>query len=86
MTLKEFWVNVKEYIRNVLIGLDSFVNTIFGGAPTDTISGRAGRAAKVGRWWGIALSAVLNWIQKGHTNAAILHDAEGRHDEAVDLE
>lgn len=32
-----------EYVRNVLIGLDQFINTIVCGHPDETLSARAGR-------------------------------------------
>lgn len=32
------------YIRNILVGLDQFVNTIFGGDPDETLSSRMGKS------------------------------------------
>jgi hypothetical protein len=59
-------MGIRLYISNVLIGFDEFVNTLAGGAPGDTISGRAGRARNDGRKWGIVLCTVLDWIQPQH--------------------
>lgn len=39
---------VKRYIWNVLIGLDQFGNTLFGGDPDMTLSGNMGRKVKTG--------------------------------------
>ena len=75
-----------RYLQNLLIGLDEFANTLLGGAPGDTISGRAGRAAKDGRVWGRFLCYLLNKIQKNHCTEAIAHDAEGRHKESLEIE
>jgi hypothetical protein len=42
-------VKIKKYILNILISIDQLSNTILGGDPDMTISGRAGRALKEGR-------------------------------------
>jgi hypothetical protein len=75
-----------RYIQNLLLGLDEFANTIIGGAPGDTISGRAGRAARDNRVWGKFLCSILNWLQKNHCEEAIEHDAAGRHKESINIE
>ena len=37
---------MKQYIFNLLISFDQFVNTIFGGDPDETISSRMGKWAR----------------------------------------
>lgn len=34
---------MKEYLINILISVDQFFNTLFGGDPDETISSRAGK-------------------------------------------
>jgi hypothetical protein len=46
-----------RYIRNILISLDQLVNTIFGGDPDMTISGRLGRNYK-----GTRLERFVDWL------------------------
>jgi len=75
-----------RYLQNLLIGLDEFANTLLGGAPGDTISGRAGRAARDGRVWGRFLCYLLNKIDKNHCQKAIENDAVGRHKESLEIE
>lgn len=74
------------YFKNLMLGLDEFLNTVIGGAPGDTISGRAGRAARDNRTWGKALCYLLNLIDKNHCQKAIANDATGRHHESINLE
>lgn len=38
-----------RYFWNVLIAIDQFINTIFGGDPDETISSRLGKWARTGR-------------------------------------
>lgn len=40
---------MKKYLFNILVSLDQFANTLLGGDPDMTISGRAGRAIREGR-------------------------------------
>jgi hypothetical protein len=35
--------DMKQYIWNILISIDQFFNTIFGGYPDETISSRMGK-------------------------------------------
>jgi len=69
-----------------MLGLDEFANTLLGGAPGDTISGRAGRAAEDGRVWGRVLCYLLNLVDKNHCPKAIENDAKGRHKESLNIE
>lgn len=75
-----------RYIQNLLIGIDEFFNTLTGGAPSDTISGRAARADRDNRWWGRTLCKFLNWLQPGHCQQALENDAAGRHKESINIE
>jgi hypothetical protein len=36
-------VKIKKYLWNVLVALDQFINTLFGGDPDETISSRMGK-------------------------------------------
>ncbi|MDR2882091.1 MAG: hypothetical protein LBV29_09390 [Azoarcus sp.] len=47
------------------------------GSEDETISSRAGKAARRGRWWGCVLCGVLDWFDPGHCERNIEHD-EGR--------
>jgi hypothetical protein len=44
------------------------------GIPGETISARAGKAAKRGKKWGCILCKILNWIETDHCNKAIKND------------
>lgn len=74
---------LKLYVLNVLIGLDEFANTLTGGAPSDTISGRCMRAKNDGDLWGRVLYRFLNWLQPGHCEQALINDEKGRHEQVV---
>lgn len=75
-----------RYFQNLMLGVDEFANTLLGGAPSDTISGRSGRARNDGKVWGRVLCYLLELIDKGHCDKAILNDAEGRHKESLNIE
>jgi hypothetical protein len=70
---------IKKYLWNVLISLDQFINTLFGGDPDETISSRMGKhlvkhdKCPVCNW----LCALLNKIQKDHCIKSIETD-EGK--------
>jgi hypothetical protein len=76
-----------RYIEKILLGLDQFGNTILGGAPDETISARSGRLA--GRsglrsklFW-TPLARVLNSIQPGHTEKAIVSEETGKQQDSA---
>jgi hypothetical protein len=54
-----------SYLKNILIGIDQLGNTIAGGNPDCTISGRIGyyanHAISVTRWYWIAMQAIVNF-------------------------
>ncbi len=71
---------IKHYFWNLLIALDQFVNTIFGGDPDETMSSRIGKSVRedhnpLAR----ACAWVLNKIDRNHCNDAIEPD-EGKDD------
>jgi hypothetical protein len=72
-------MSLKNYFWNVAVGLDVFVNTVFGGHPDETISSRWGRGDAVGSHNVVAIlgADALNAIQPHHTSGANTHD-EGR--------
>lgn len=51
---------MKRYIHGLLIGLDQFGNTLFGGNPDETISSRVGRAALRGSRLGRILEHLID--------------------------
>jgi hypothetical protein len=74
---------VRLYALNFLIGLDEWVNTWTGGAPGDTISGRACRAHRAGRpRWLCIIYRVLDYFFPGHCERSLKDDMAGRHVEA----
>ena len=62
---------MKEYFWNILLSLDQLVNTIFAGAPDETISSRAAKAERNGKKWGCVLCELLDKIDKDHCNKNI---------------
>jgi hypothetical protein len=69
---------MKHYLWNVLIGIDQFFNTLFGGAPDDTISASAAVDYRKGGVRGRVLCAFLNWLDPGHCEEAIKAEEDGR--------
>jgi hypothetical protein len=67
-----------KYIRNILISIDQFVNTIFAGDPDETISSRVGK-----NYNGSTIHHIIDFIfiwqkkKQGHSEAAIEWD-EGK--------
>lgn len=57
---------MKRYAWNLLIALDQLANTVLGGYPDETISSRAGKAARAGKRWGCVLCQILDRIDKRH--------------------
>ena len=67
---------IGHYLMRVLVAGDVFLNVCSGGEPDMTISARTGKAALKGKRWAIALKAVLDWIEPGHCEGAIIHDEQ----------
>lgn len=70
---------MKQYLINMLISLDQFVNTATGGDPDETVSSRMGKwnREKVGGWrqkvsYGLCL--MLNKLDKDHCEESIEED------------
>ena len=69
---------LRRWAFNVLIGIDQLANAISGGDPDETISSRAGKARRQGRWWGCVLCRLLDRIDPRHCAEAIEEDEGGR--------
>ncbi len=67
-------VKVRKYLFNQLVALDQSVNTLFGGAPDETISSRAGKAMNAGKKWGCVLCKFLDFFDKDHCLKNIEND------------
>jgi len=56
----------KQYFWNILISMDQFVNTLFGGNPDETMSSRMGRNIVRGDNgklnWRVTLCKFLSWL------------------------
>ena len=76
---------VKKYVWNILISIDQFINTIFGGDPDETVSSRLGKWAREDYHttsdWRLMIWAVCNWVvnkfEKNHFEKSI-DDSEGK--------
>ena len=68
---------MKRWIWNILVSLDQFGNTLFGGDPDETISSRSGKAHRAGKRWGHVMCRFLSFFDPGHCEKAIEPD-EGR--------
>lgn len=55
----------------VVIAHDQAANAAFGGSEDETISSRAGRAARRGDRWGCVLCKLLDKIDPGHCEKSI---------------
>lgn len=66
---------MKRYVLNILISLDQLANVLFFfGDPDETISSRAGKAARKGALWGCLLCRLLDKLEKDHCNSSIEPD------------
>ena len=72
---------MKNYILNVLIAFDQFINTVFLGQPDETISSRAWRCKDANSFWGVMHSLInkLFFFQKDHCHKAYLAELERKH-------
>lgn len=63
-----------RYLINLLISIDQFINTIFGGKPDDTISSRAHKLYRIGK---PLLSRIIDSIffwEKNHCEKSVEDD------------
>jgi hypothetical protein len=65
---------MNAYLVRVAIAFDVFCNVILYGNQDETMSSRAGRAAKAGKLWGRILAGALNYCFPNHCQDAELHD------------
>lgn len=68
---------MKQYLYNILIGIDQLINAILGGDPDETLSSHIGKRAKKGCKVSIFLSKILDIVDKDHCEKAIEKD-EGK--------
>ena len=77
---------MKRYIWNLLVAFDQFVNTLAGGDPDMTLSGRMGRAIAEGRCMACrAICWGLDLIDPGHCERVRKNEADEGADEVVKL-
>lgn len=68
----------RKYSLNVLISVDQLFNALAAGDPDETISSRAGKAARQGKRWGCLLCRFLSLFEKDHCNLSIEPDEGSR--------
>jgi hypothetical protein len=56
------------------VSYDQLANTAFGGSEDETISSRAGKAARNGKRWACLLCKLLDWFQPNHCERSIEPD------------
>ena len=56
---------------SLAIAHDQLANTAFGGDEDETISSRAGKAARAGKRWGCVLCELLDKFDPGHCEKSI---------------
>lgn len=66
----------KKYLWNLLISIDQFVNTLFGGDPDETISSRLGKRRNA-NWFTRMFCAFLDMFEWNHVEKSIEED-EGK--------
>lgn len=78
---------VKDYAIRVLIAFDQLVQACLrSGLPGQTISARAGKAARRSRAWGCVLCRFLDWLDPDHCEGAIAGDIARAKAVIADLE
>jgi hypothetical protein len=72
---------IKKYLKNILISIDQFFNTLAGGDPDMTISARIGR-----NYRGTCLERFVDWMFKwqGHEQGHCENANEWEQDEGKD--
>ena len=61
----------RKWVWNILIAFDQFGNALTAGDPDETISSRAGKAQRKGKWWAKALCWGLSLVDRGHCEESI---------------
>ena len=51
-----------NYPTRVILSFDQLINTILGGRPDHTVSGRVGYNAINGKRWAIILEKIIDWL------------------------
>lgn len=71
-------MKLKQYILNILIAFDQFVNVLFLGQPDETISSRAWRCKDVSSFWRFMrkLIDMLFFWQKDHCYYSFIAEVE----------
>lgn len=62
---------MRKYLVNLLILLTLAFNTLLGGDPRESFSSRAGKAARLGKWWATVFCRVASWFHKDHCEISI---------------
>ena len=60
--------------RRIAVGFDQLVNVAANGHEDETISSRAGKAAREGKRWGCVLCRLLNVFDNDHCQKTIEED------------
>lgn len=71
-------MKVKQYIINILVALDQFINVLFLGQPDETISSRAWRCKDANSFWKFMrklIDTVFFW-QKDHCYYSYIAEIE----------
>lgn len=67
-----------DYLFNLLVALDQFINTLIGGMPDETLSARAYRAdvhgALLGRAFRPLIDMLFHPFERGHCHQAYLSE------------
>ena len=67
---------MKLYLRNVLVGLDQFANSVLGGSPDECISTRLARLGRTSTIWNACRRGVDWLFGKGHCAASEEQDKQ----------
>ena len=74
---------MKQYLLNVAIALDQFLNALCGGSPDETLSAAAWRTEQKGRWLGRIFRPLIDLIfalfEKDHCRKSYESECNGRH-------
>ena len=67
-------MKLKQYIINLLVAFDQFINVLFSGQPDETISSRAWRCKDANSFWGFMRKFIdlLFFFQQQHCFKAYL--------------